>query len=309
MPVTQEVHIDRAMTEFSLRYSNSLFIAESVIPPAFVQKDSDKWFKYDKSNMRSESDGPRGDREAAEEASYSVTTDSYQLGYYSLKDIVTDRVRNNSDAPLRPDEDAVQNLLDKMLLGKEIRAAALMFSTSNITQNTTLSGTSRWSDYSGSDPFGDIETARAQVLSGSTRLPNAVVMGWQVWSKLKYHTGLVERIKYSTPNGMTLAMFADLIEIEVGNIFIGAAQKDTAVEGQTYSASFVWGKGFNLFYRNPNPSPSSLACALTLRKQQDREVTTWRSNDPAGDYKKVEMPYVQKLVEEKAAYYIASAVA
>jgi hypothetical protein len=50
-------------------------------------------------------------------------------------------------------------------------------------------------------------------------------------------------------------------------------------------------------------------CAATIRRRQDRRVTTWRSNDPEGDYYKVEMAYIQKMITANAGYLIVNAVA
>ena len=311
MPTRQEVHVDTPMTEFSLRYSNPdvAYIAEKVMPPVYVGKESDKWFVYDKANLRAEADGPRGDKEPAGEVSYSVSTDSYTMHVYSLKDLVTDRMRANADRPLDPEQDAVSTLTDNMLVNKEIRAAAILFSSSYLTKYTTLSGTDQWSDYAGSNPFTDIQTGHQSVQTYAGMRANACCLGRQVWDKLKYHSTLVERIKYVSPNGITLAQFADLIEIPAANVFVGDAMYNAIVEGQTEGLlSYIWGKHFSMFYKPTTPTPRSVICAATIRNRQDRRVTTWRSNDPEGDYYKVEMAYVQKLVTANAGYLIVNAV-
>lgn len=311
MPLQSEVHVDQAMTEFSLRYANPLvaYMAEQVFPMLPVKKESDKWFKYDKSNLRSEDDGPRGMKEPAREATYTVSTDSYTLGVYNLVDLVPDRLRDNADQPLDPDQDAVANLTDKLLVGKEIRGAAKAFSTTNVTQNTTLSGGDQWSDYINSDPLDDIETGIQTVVAATGAYPNAIQMGAQVWSKLKFHPALIERVKYVSASGLSVAQVASIIEIPPQNFHVGAAVKNTANEGQSDSLSFVWGKGVLLYVKNPNPSPRSGGFGACIKQRAGQEVFTWRNNNPKGDWYMVEMKYVLEILDDTFGYYIAAAVA
>jgi len=312
MPLQSEVHVDQAMTEFSLRYANPLiaYRADHVFPVLPVKKESDKWFKYDKSNLRAENDGPRGMKEPAREATYTVSTDSYSMGVYNLADLVPDRLRDNADQPLDPDQDCVANLTDKLLVSKEVRAAAKAFSTTNVTQYTTLTGTDQWSDYINSDPLDDIETGIQTVVAATGAFPNAIHMGAAVWSKLKFHPALIERVKYVSATGLSIPQVASIIEIPPENFTIGAAVKNTANEGQTSdSLSFVWGKGVLTYVRNPNPSPRSGGFGACIRMRSDREVSTWRSNNPKGDWYMVEMSYVLEITDDTFGYYIDAAVA
>ena len=60
----------------------------------------------------------------------------------------------------------------------------------------TLSGTSQWSDYSGtSDPCADIETAKEAVRAKIGKRPNTVAMGAAVWAKLRLHPKIIDRIR------------------------------------------------------------------------------------------------------------------
>jgi hypothetical protein len=309
MPTLSEVHVDAAMTEFSLAYHNGLLIAEEVLPPIFVSKESGKYFKHDKDSMREEDDGPRGVKESAAEVDHGLSTVDYQLHEYSLKELVPDRIRDNADQPLDPDEEATQNVTDKMLLKKEIRAEALVFSTTNVTQNTTLSGNDQWdSGHADSTPLTDIETGMETVRAAVGVRPNAAVISANVWSDLKYHSTLTDLFKYTAGGKITVEQFASLIDIPAANIRIADAIKNTANENQSDSLSDVWANDVLLYYRNPNPGRKSLTFGATIRKRADRQVTAWRVNDPPGEYKRVAMMYNQVLIEEKCGYYIKDAV-
>ena len=297
------------MTEFSLSYGNPMtaFMAEEIFPPIPVVKESDKYFKFDKQNFRAENDGPRGVRESSREASYGITTGSYTLGVYNLHDVVPDRIRANADQPLDPDRRCVGNITDKLLVGKEIRAAAAAFSTTNITQYVTLTGADQWSDFINSDPLDDIETGIQTVITATGTKPNHIHMGRQVWSKLKFHPQLIERFKYTTANGLTPQQVASIIDIPT--VTIGEATKNTANEGQSNSLAAIWGKGVLIQVRNTSPAPETGGMGFTIRRRADREVRTWRQNNPQADIYQVETAYAFEIVDDTFAYYIDAAVA
>jgi hypothetical protein len=306
-----DAHVDRAMTAFSLRYSNDSYIADQVFPVVPVEKDSDLYFTYGKENMRLANAGPLGARTPAPEATYTATTASYKLDRYGLADIVLDDLRDNADDPLRPDEDCTATLTDLLLLQREKACADIAFSTTHMTQNTTLSGTSQWSDYAGSDPLGDIETGKSTVHSNCFREANFVTMGIQVWRKVRHHPTVVERFKYVAGGGISRQQFADLIEIPAENIHIGSAAHVSSNEGQaTDTTAYIWGKHFLIGYRAPGrPTIKSVSLGLTLQRGQSRRVTTWRNNNPRGDWKMVEDYLVHKVVAATAGYLIVDAVA
>ena len=308
-PGLGDVHVDRAMTEFSLAYGNdeASFIAEAIFPMIPVAKESDKYFKHDKQNLRAENDGPRGVREPSREASYGLSTGSYTLGIYNLNDLVPDRIRANADQPLDPDRRCVRNITDKLLVGKEIRAAAIAFDTADITQYTTLTGTDQWSDFTNSDPLDDIEVGIQNVRTKTGRMPNHIVMGAAVWSKLKFHPQLIERIKYVSGAGLTVAQVASIVDIP--DITVGLAVKNTANENQTDVIANIWGKACLVQYRNTSPAPESGGMGFTIRRRADREVRTWREKNPQGDRFEVEMSYTFELVDDTFGYLIDAAVA
>jgi hypothetical protein len=308
MPLPTDVRVDRAMTAFSLRYANQNYIADRVFPIAqsvqWDSKDAGKYFIYDKANMRVERDGPLGPRTPAPEVDYDVSVGTFVLGRYALKEMVTQEEIDNADQPLDPEEDATAFLTDKLLLGREYRAASIAFSSTYVTTGTTLSGTSQWSDET-SNPLVAIEVAKASMAME----PNAMVMGAQVWQYLRHHPDIVDRFKYSIGAGVTTAQFADLLGMDPAMIMVGNARRNTADEGQTASLSYVWGKHACLAYIDPAPRPRTMTAFTTLQRGESRVVSEWPSNDPEGTWKKVQDRYIHKVVATDLAYLFTNAVA
>ena len=59
MPDMSMVHVDQALTEVSVAYRNTQYVADSVFPVVPVSKQSNKYFIYSKDNFRTLDDARR----------------------------------------------------------------------------------------------------------------------------------------------------------------------------------------------------------------------------------------------------------
>ena len=76
MPDISMVHVDQALTEVSVAYRNSQYVADSIFPVVPVTKQSNKYFIYSKDNFRTLDDARRpGAR--ANEIEWALSTDTY----------------------------------------------------------------------------------------------------------------------------------------------------------------------------------------------------------------------------------------
>jgi len=315
MPAPQNVALNFPLTTFAVGYRPGQFIADQVLPAIPVNDKAGTYYVFGKDNLNNEMDGPRAPKDPAVEVDYSLSSATYDIERYDFAELLPDSEKRNfamgEDAA---EEAVVQNIMDRLLLAKEARAAALLFSTSNITNNTTLSGTDQWSDYNNSDPLSNIETGLGTTEDATAKPTNelSVTMGNAVWRKLKHHPNIVARYQYTSGGGVTLAQFAELIGIKPENLHIGMAKYNTADEGQTAVLGNVWGKGFLVHYTEPVPRglrTLTLGATITFAGENGTSVRSWRSNNPAGDWHAAEMNYVQKVVAADAGYYIDAAVA
>jgi len=90
--------------------------------------------------------------------------------------------------------DATENLTDRMLIIREKALADIMADTAVITQNVTLTGTDKWSDYDNSDPFDDIKTGLEAVRAACGKKPNTFTMGYTTMMTLMNHPDVIARI-------------------------------------------------------------------------------------------------------------------
>jgi hypothetical protein len=246
--------------------------------------------------------------------------DAWHTEKHSLKIMVTkdDGLKfSNTDwrAGMRDAEIMYTKMLrSAVLVGKEYALANALFSATNITNNTTLSGANQWSDFVNSDPIGDVRTAKQSVRSNSHMRANVAIMGIEVFEIIQDHPQ-IKKTNGVLPDGTVPVR--SLTEAEVAKAFgvekliVGDVQYEQAIKGATSSLAEVWGKGVLIAYVNQDPQPQefqrSLGYSFVL---DDAEVDTFPNDDPKySSFVRVEEEYDDVILDESAAYYIAAAVA
>ena len=306
MLVQQDVVVDPALSNVSIKYTNDVFIADLIAPMVKVNKQTGKYYIYDKSNLRIDKTN-RSAGSGANEVDFGVApTGTFACDDHALKGFVADEIQDQADAALNPLIDETETLTEKLLLDRENNLATLL-TGAGMTQNTTLSGTSQWSDYSNSDPIGDVRTARTTIHQNTFKKPNTLILGKQVFDMLIEHPQIIERIKYSQLGVVTAELLARVFQVET--VLVGEAGANTAVEGQTDALSYVWGKNAIVCYISPKVSIKMLTLAVTFTYGV-REVKRWVDQDREGTYVRIGKDnYVQKIIAAAAGYLIKTVVA
>lgn len=302
--------VDPVLTNVSIGYQNSAYVAELLYPTLPVSKQSGKHFIYDKGKFRV-NDNLRGAGAPSKEATLNLTTGlPYFCEDHALKQFVTDEDMDGAVPPMDPMVDATENVTEMHMVAREVELAAALTSTAVLTQNTTLSGTSQWSDYSNSDPFSVIETGKQTIHSAIHVDANTLVLSKQAWDKLKHHPAFLERVKYSQKGVISEDLLASLVGVD--RVVIAAAGKNTAVEGQTDAMGYIWGKNAILAYINPRVSQKMITLGMTYQ-WKTRKVERLRGTneeDRKGTYVRVgDHYYDQNLVSAGAGYLIKDCVA
>lgn len=307
MLTQSQVVVDPALSNVSIKYTNDSFIADMIFPAFKVSKQTGKYYIYDKANLRVDSTYRAGGSGANEVDIGVAPTGTFSCDDHALKSFVIDEVQDQADAALNPLIDETEALTEKMLLDREKALAALITNTANVTQNVTLATTAQWSDYSNSDPVGDVRTARTTIHKNTFKKPNTLILGKEVWDMLAEHPQIIERVKYSQLGIITEELIARLFQVE--KVLVGEAGSNTAKEGQTDALAYVWGKNAILAYINPKITLKILTFGLTFTYSQ-RKVKRWRDEDREGTFVRIGNDnYVQKIIAVAAGYLIKNAIA
>lgn len=309
MPLISQVIHDELLTTISIQFQPAQggYLADKVAPPVPVKKESASYWEYDKSRFDIP-DSLRAPRSTYNRVEWTATKASYSAEEYGLELPIDDRERDNAAGPLDLEIDSTEIVTDMVLNNREKRIADKVLSTTVVTQNTTLAGTSQWSDITSgvSDPMNDIKTGRQTIFDATGYRPNKLLLGYKVAEVLKIHPNLLERIQFSERGIVTLAILAALFEVD--EVLVGGVLRRWSQAGAADALTDVWGKDALLFYSEPRPSLKKASFAYQFRNRNLRAFR-YREEKIASDVVRVTEIQDEKLVAEKLGYLIKAAIA
>jgi hypothetical protein len=257
-----------------------MFIADRVFPHVTVQKQSDKFFKFYKSDWYRMDAKVRGAGAEAAQSGYKVTSDTYSAIEYALAHPVPIELINNADDPLRPLATAVQYIMRQIMLRKEYQVSQMCVTAANWTStNDAAGGWAKTTDGSGNTFIEDVFTAKATMRGLIGVEPNIMVVDDTTWDNIIQEYTVLERIKYSTvagqPSMVTTNMIAQMFgldEVMVGKAIYSDAEETVA--GTEVNAVSMWetnatkGSAF-LAYRTGTPAINEPSAGYIFEWQGD----------------------------------------
>lgn len=316
-PTQTEVHVDAILTGISVAYMQnaSNFIASRVFPVVGVEKQTDKYYTYDKNDWFRDEAQQRADATESAGSGYGLSTASYSCDVFAFHKDIGYQTRANADNPLNLDRDAVA-FVTQMMLQKQERKWVSDYFTTGVWATDVVGGSNFtvWSNYSTSDPIEDVETAKETILSTTGYEPNTMVIGYQVFRKLKHHPDVVDRIKYTSAENITAAMLARMFELE--NLYVAKAVKATNNEGETAAYAFTHGKHAWIGYVAPNPSLMTPSAGYTFQWNgvsqglgENVGISRWWMQNIKADRVEGEIAFDNKVVATDMGYFFSGAVA
>lgn len=326
-PNVSDVHVNTPLTNISIAYlqNASHFVADQVFPNIPVEKQSDRYYLYDRGYFNRDEMALRAPATESNGGSYSVdNTPTYYAPVYAFHHDIPDQRRANSDSVLVPDREATELVTIKALIKREKSWVANHFTTSKWTTDRTGVSSSpstgqflQWNDAS-STPLEDIRAQKSTILESTGFEPNTLVIGYPVWQALIDHPDIVDRVKYGQTAGgparVTVQAVAALLEIE--KLLVMKSIENTAKEGATNVHAFIGGKKALLCYANPSPSLMAPTAGYTFSwtgylgsGPQGQRITKFRMEHLKADRVEIEMAYDQKLISADLGVFFTAAVA
>ena len=313
-PTSNDVHVDAILTNISVAYiqDQKAYIANQVFPTVPVEKQSDKYFLYSKGDWFRDEAQKRAPATESVGSGYSLSTSTYSADVYAFHKDVDDQVRANADSPLNVDRDATEFVTQRMLMRQEVQWTADFF-TSSIWAND-VTPTNLWSDYTASDPIGDVETGKAAILNSTGYLPNTMVLGYDVFRQLRHHPDIVDRVKYTSAENVTEDILARFFGVD--RILVARAIRNTGKEGAANAFSSIAGKNCGLFYTAPTPGllTPSAGYSFAWRGVSDGMganvgITRFRMPELRADRIEAQMAWDNKVIATDLGYFFPSVVA
>ena len=301
MPRASTIHVDKLLSNISVKYRTTELIADRVFPMVPVQKDSDLYRIYTRQFRLPET--RRANRGLANEHQFEVTTSSYLLEQHALKDYVSDDDAMNYDiSDLRAD--TVEELTDTILRRME-KSVADLFTTTNWSLNVSLAAANAWNaNTTVSNPIPVMDTAATTVINESGFKPNFGILPRDGFVAAKNHVSVLDRTKYVSSE-MTPAMLAGLFDLP--ELLIANGAYDTAAEGQAASIQQFYGDVAFVGYKPARPSPKAPSSGYIFM-QNVPAVRRWRVEERKSEAIEVEKKYQAKVVASLSGYLIKDIV-
>lgn len=326
-PTPGDVHVNTPLTNISIAFlQNAMnFVADRVFPNIPVNKQSDRYYTYDRGMFNRDEMKLRAPGTESAGVEYTVdNTPTYFADPYGIHHDIPDQRRSNADAVLDPDREATELVTHKALIRREKLWAAKYFAGSLWT--TDLDGVNatpgageflQWDD-AASTPIEDIRAQKSTILELTGYEPNTLVLGYPVWLALSDHPDIVDRIKYGqtpgSPAVVSLQAVAALLEVE--RVVVMKAIENTADEGAANSHSFIGGKKALLCYAAPSPGIMTPSAGYTFSwtgylgaGAMGGRIKRFRMEHLSSDRVEMEMAFDQKLVAADLGAFFDTAVA
>ncbi len=302
--------VDKLLSNVSAMYVPDGFIAETVLPQLKVVQSTGKLGKYGTSHLRIVDDIIGGRAEAQIVNPIDKSNSTYNMLNHALMGIVTKDDLRNSEQPYDAEKDETLGVTTLIQLNKERALSSVLTNASVITQNTTLSGTSQFSDYTGSAPLSVARDAQNAVLDGCGYMPNKCLMSQKVFNSLKYHPEILDRLGFKQNRAGNLTASEIAQALDVAKLFIGNVAYESANEGQTSSLAQLWGKDMIMFYAPDSAAKYQVSLGYYVSDTGGRRVYKFPLNNPPESTGIiVQDDYSFELTNAKAAYLIKDAIA
>ena len=324
------VHIDQPLTNLTLAYvqEQSNFIADKVFPVVGVDRQSDKYYIYDRDNMNRSGDVKKlAPRTEVNRIGMSISNNSYYADVYGLGMDFDEQTLANEDAALDIRAAGAQTLMTRLMIHREEQFASTFMTTgvwgTDATGPASGSGTPvYWDDYTNSTPILDVTNARrtVQLASGGFK-PNTMVVGKEVRDDLINHPDILSRLNGgATVTNTALVTNAKLAEIfEVENFYVMEAVKNSSVEGVAESNAFIGGKDALLVHTPSSAGLMTPAAGMTFAWNNipgvsNLGVTVESFSDDAlrrqqvAEHIQVKMAYEMKVVGADLGYFFSGIV-
>ena len=324
-PTPADLHVvNIPLTNLSVAWiqADTNFIATRAFPIVPVQQQSNRYYKYDRSEWNRAEAQLRAPATESAGSGWTLSTDTYLADVWAVHKDNSAQDYANADTVFNLDQEAAQWVSLQMLLRQDLQFLAKYFGTGIWTTDQTGVASApstnqflQW-NVTNSTPITDI---RAQITNIALRTggyrPNTLILGPQVYQVLIDHATIIGRIQYTQTGIVTEDVLARLFGVE--RILVPWGVQNTAAEGATETSAFLYGKSALLVYSAPNPGLRTMSGGYTFAwtgyapGASNLGTSISRFDIPEKKVTRIEgeSAFDMKVVDSAAGVFFASAVA
>ena len=246
MSPSQARVIDPILTNVARGYKNADLVGDVLFPVVDVDQRGGKIIEFRKEDFFLYATG-RVPGANTRRVQYGYDGAPYALEQHALEGVVPFEIMQEANQVPGIDMARVavmktQNIV--ALRTEKAQADVARNAASYAAANkVTLSGTSQWNDYGTvSDPSANIETGKEAIRAQGGRRGNTVLLSAAAFSKVSQHPKIIDRIKFTGRDSVTVEMLAQLWQVK--RVVVGDAVYSTDAGVMTD----VWGKDVVVAY-------------------------------------------------------------
>lgn len=327
------LYVDPVLSGFSVGWAGQDLYGYRLMPETRTGSKSARYKVFDRSNRVIFPSRREPGSVANEIRGGKWSEDNFQTVQHSLQAAITDEERRNlvgpggladpdfgGDLDLDPETDAVDLVMQSLMLEHELKVANLIRNTANYAGNhtVTLAGAAKWSDYTGgvastSDPVANIRTAIQRIKLDTGRYPNTMLYTFDGVGVIEGHPRVVDRFKAFSL--MEPDAWQKLTGLPTpGNIFVADSMYNAAdnIDAAENITSF-WGQDVWIGLVDAQPGQRTFTFGKTFAMVQPDGSTKpsekWREESRKSDLVRTTYEYDEKIVSAAAGYLIKNAFA
>ncbi len=307
-----KAQVDKLLTGVSNAYIPENLISEKVLPTVEAAQDSGILGYYGKNHLRLENSvtGGRG-RARKVEAIVRNVDKTFLIQPHELQGEVTESDYRNVELPFDAEKDETLGLTTLIAIEKEYLFATAVQNSSIITNNITLAGTSKFSDYANSNPVKVVKDAQNAVLTACGSMPNKAIVPALVANTLRYHPQVLSNLGFQQNRAGQLSNEEIAKFLGVAEIYIPDAAYNSAKEGQADSMSQIFGNHITFLVAPKQASKYQVSFGYYIKRSGvgPRRVKKWSIEETFGNTGILVGDYYQfRIVDATAGYLIKDAI-
>lgn len=332
LPGVSDLHVNAPLTNVSVAYiqNPNRFIANKVFPKVPVEKRSDIYWRYSKSDWRRTEAAKRAPGTESKGVGWNNDTDQYYCDVFAVHKDIEDQVRANADSNFKLDSDATKFVTNQLLLRRDMDWVDTYFKTGVwATEYDGVAGTpaagqfQQW-DQSASDPLVNVTDWQIDfdLLTGFE--VNFMVLGANVWKRLKNHPAILDRIKFTQKGVVTKDLVASFFDIPANRLFVATASSsvgpqinDMATQDAQATMEYIVPANSALLGYAPSaPSLNEPSAGYVMtwkgyigNNSEGVAISNFRMQHLKSDRIEGEMAYDMKVVSQDCGIFLNNVVA
>jgi len=248
-------------------------------------------------------DTRRTKRSAYSRSGLEYEEGKYQCSEYGHEEPIDDSERKLLDQRIPGASDRVAALRGARILlaSQEKRIASKLFNASNFTAHAV---TNEWDDLVNATPISDVNDGKSAFRNQCGMLPDALVIAYSTFQRLKNCSNIVDRLKYTFPGMDINKMSSDQLAavFDVPRVLIGNSVYDSANKGQSRIITDIWNNEYAALVKIGSGMDLSGPCVgRTFLYESDSPenpiVETYREEQIRSDVYRVRHSVDERLIQ------------